>query len=116
MTAIDCEMKKRLIAAGFTIGTPQTLFGLTDEQYELVKARADVGNAVRERRAASGETQAEFAERSGLSQSRVSRIERGVAGVSLDVLLKAYFATGGKWEEIGSIVRRDPKRAKAKRA
>lgn len=109
-------MKKRLSAAGFTVGTPQTLLGATDEQYELAKARADVGNAVRERRAASGETQAEFAERSGLSQSRVSRIERGVAGISLDVLLMAFFATGGKWEDIGTIVRREPKRAAAKRS
>jgi ribosome-binding protein aMBF1 (putative translation factor) len=113
---MDREMKKRLVAAGFTVGTPQTLLDATDEQYELAKARADVGNAVRERRAASGETQAEFADRTGFSQSRVSRIERGVAGISLDVLLKAYFATGGRWEEIGSIVRREPKRAEAKRS
>lgn len=105
--------RKRLEAAGFMVGTPQDLFNLSDEAWELVQARTDLLGAIIARRKEAGLSQAELAERMGVTQARVSRIENGAVGISMDVLLKAYFATGAKWAEIGSIVRA-PKKSKRK--
>jgi predicted XRE-type DNA-binding protein len=104
--------RKRLEAAGFTVGTPKDLFNLSDEAWELAQARSDLLGAIIARRKEAGLSQAELAERMGVTQARVSRIENGAIGISMDVLLKAYFATGAKWADIGKIVRPQKKKRK----
>ena len=69
--------------------------------FETVDARtqavmAAIGIAVRNSRRATGVSQTVLAERSGVSQSTISRLERGAApGLRLATLAAAISAMGG---------------------
>jgi transcriptional regulator with XRE-family HTH domain len=58
----------------------------------------------RERRLALGRSQQTLAKKMGSSQSRVAKMELGVAGVTIDLLIRGLLATGCSLEEVGQIV------------
>jgi transcriptional regulator with XRE-family HTH domain len=60
----------------------------------LVDTRLAVSAALRARRLARGLTQGALAKRLKSRQSRVAKLEAADPGVSLDLLLRGYFATG----------------------
>jgi transcriptional regulator with XRE-family HTH domain len=59
---------------------------------------------VRRRREAAGLSQGDLAARIESSQPRVAKIEGGQAGVSLDLLVSAFFATGGSLDDLAGVV------------
>jgi transcriptional regulator with XRE-family HTH domain len=106
---MDPEKRKRLEAAGYRIGDYGDFLGLTDAEREIVEFRFRLFTAIRDLRTRAGLSQAEFAARIGTSQPRAAKIEQGV-GVSLDLMLKSYFALGGT---LGDLTERKPmKRAR----
>ncbi len=74
--------------------------GITDEQMEQARAatRSYIdAYALREARNEGGMTQVQLAQAMGVSQNRVSRMERGdLATMSLDTIRRYVEALGGK--------------------
>lgn len=101
---MDEAARKRLEAAGWRFGTVQEFLGLTDEEAAYIEIRLELSNSLRERRAGSGVTQAEFAKRVGSSQSRVAKMERGDPSVSAGLLIRGLLATGATPQDIGAII------------
>jgi ribosome-binding protein aMBF1 (putative translation factor) len=110
---MDREKRERLQSAGFRIGDAEDFLGLTAEERRLVELRLTVSRTVRRLREKGGVTQKQLAAKLKSSQSRVAKIEAGSSDVSLDLLFKALFATGGGVEDLTRTARR---RQPAKRA
>ena len=94
--------RKRLEAAGFSVGDAEDFLGLTPEERELVDLRVRLSRAVRVLRERRRLTQKEVATRIHSSQSRIAKLEAGTGDVSLDLLFRAYFAVGGKLRNVVS--------------
>ncbi len=91
---------KRLQAAGWKVGSAKDFLRLSDEEAMLVELKLSLINAVKQSRQKHGLSQSDLAKRIGSSQSRVAKIEAGDSSVSLDLILRAFFATGATRQEL----------------
>lgn len=101
---MDAEKRKRLEDAGFRIGTVAEFLGLTPEQNELVEVKVALSSAVRQQRHTSSLSQSQLAERLSSSQSRIAKMERGDASVSLDLLIRALIVQGMTRGELAEVI------------
>lgn len=69
---------------------------MNDDERQLLDARVELALAIRRQRKASHLSQKELGLRLKTSQPRVAKIERAATDVSLDQLVRAYTAAGGK--------------------
>ena len=83
-------------AAGFRFGDFGDFLGMDEAERNLVAFRADLGAAIRRLRTSRGQTQARFAKAINSSRAKVARMEIGTPEVSPDLMLRAYFAAGGR--------------------
>jgi transcriptional regulator with XRE-family HTH domain len=90
------EERKALEAAGWRFGDAADFLGMSDEERQLLDARVGAALAVRRQREAMKLSQKELASRIKTSQPRVAKIERAAADVSLDQILRAFAAAGGR--------------------
>jgi hypothetical protein len=88
--------REALEAAGWKFGDYGDFLGLSDAERQLVELRIRLCRGIREARERAGMTQADLASAMRSTQPRVARIEAGGRGVSLDQMMRAYFAAGGK--------------------
>jgi DNA-binding XRE family transcriptional regulator len=93
---MNAAKRKKLEAAGFTVGDVEDFLDLTPEERELVELRLTISRSVRLRREEQSLTQKDLAKRIGSSQSRVAKLESGAGDVSLDLMFRGFFAIGGK--------------------
>ena len=93
---MDAKKLKKLEKMGGRVTTVKELFGLTDADEAIIELRLQLAKAVRERRLAKGITQAELAKAIGSSQSRIAKMEGGDPQASLESLVSAVIAVGGK--------------------
>jgi transcriptional regulator with XRE-family HTH domain len=93
---MDSEKRKALEAAGWRFGDAADFLGMTDEERQLLDARVEMALAVRRQREALRLTQKQLAGRLKTSQPRVAKIERAAPDVSLDQILRAFAAAGGR--------------------
>ena len=93
---MDARKRKKLERLGGRVTTSQEFLGLTDAEAAIVELRIELASAVRKRRVAAGLTQADLAKAIGSSQSRVAKMEGGDPQASLESLVRALVATGGK--------------------
>src|SRR4051794_38478794 len=96
MTTMDQQKRKRLEADGWRFGDAEDFLELTEEERGFVELRLQLSRAIRQRREALHLTQQQLAEKLKSSQSRVAKLEAGASGVSLDLLLRGYYAVGGR--------------------
>src|SRR5271157_2495936 len=89
---------------GWVEGSVEELLGLTPEESALIQLRLDLAHAVRVRRERVGMTQAQLARRTGSTQPRVARLEKGDA--SLEALARALLVMGARRAELGRVVAR----------
>ncbi len=101
---MDARKRKRLEAAGWQVGSATDFLGLSTEEAALVETRLAVSGALRMRREESGLTQGALAKKLHSSQSRVAKMEAGDPSVSLDLLLRAYFATGATKRDLAKVL------------
>ncbi|MFM7138037.1 MAG: XRE family transcriptional regulator [Planctomycetota bacterium] len=92
------KKRKALTTAGWRVGEAADFLGLTAEERQLVELRLTLALAIRRQRRASGLSQKQLGERIGTTQPRVAKIEVGAPDVSLDQLVRAYAAAGGRLE------------------
>ncbi|MGH8768850.1 MAG: helix-turn-helix domain-containing protein [Burkholderiales bacterium] len=91
---------KKLQAAGWKVGSAKDFLNLSDDETKLVELKLSLINAVKEARQKRGLSQIELAARMGSSQSRIAKIEAGDRTVSLDLIVRAFFATGATSQEL----------------
>jgi DNA-binding XRE family transcriptional regulator len=91
---MDTKKRKRLEAAGWSVGDAAAFLKLTPEESALVEMRLALSQSLRERRVAAARTQTELAKQLGSSQSRVAKLEAGDPSVSLELLIRALLAVG----------------------
>jgi predicted XRE-type DNA-binding protein len=93
---MDAKKRKALEAAGWRFGDAADFLEMSHDERLLLDARVEVALAVRQQRHARKLSQQELAERIQTSQPRVVKIERAASDVSLDQLLRAFAAAGGR--------------------
>ena len=91
---------KKLRTAGWKIGSARDFLKLSDEEAMLVELKLSLTNALKEARQKRRLSQIDLAQRMGSSQSRVAKIEAGDPSVSLDLIVRALFATGATRQEL----------------
>ena len=90
------EKRKALEAAGWKFGDAGDFLAMTDEERQMLDLRVDAALAVRRQREAMKLSQQELARRIHTSQPRIVKIEKAAKDVTLDQILRAYAAAGGR--------------------
>lgn len=93
---MDAAKRKALQAAGWKIGDAADFLEMNDPERQLLDARVELALAVRRQREARNLTQKELGVRINTSQPRIAKIERAATDVSLDQLVRAFTAAGGR--------------------
>ncbi len=96
--SMTAKKRKSLEAAGWRVGHAAEFLGLSADEQQLVDLRLAIALSVRRQRQKSGLSQKQLAERIGTSQPRIAKIEVAATDVSLDQLVRAYTAAGGRIE------------------
>lgn len=93
---MDATKRKAVEAAGWMVGDAADFLEMSDEERQLLDARIELALAVRRQREASHLSQKQLGALLKTSQPRVAKIERAAADVSMDQLVRAFTAAGGK--------------------
>ncbi len=93
---MDATKRKALEAAGWKIGDAADFLGMSDEERQLLDTRVNLALAIRRQREAMHLSQKELGARLKTTQPRVAKIERAASDVSMDQLVRAFTAVGGK--------------------
>lgn len=110
---MDAAKRKVLQAAGWKVGDAADFLEMSDDERQLLDARVELARAVRRQREARHLSQKELGAKLKTSQPRIAKIERAATDVSLDQLVRAFAAAGGKI--VVRVAKRKPKRAKSGR-
>lgn len=104
---MDAEKRKALEAAGWRFGDAADFLKMSAEERQLLDARVEAALAVRRQRKALKLSQKQLADRIKTTQPRVAKIERAAPDVSLDQILRAFAAAGGRIavKQVGSTRR-----------
>lgn len=93
---MDVKKRKALEAAGWKFGDAADFLEMSDEERQLLDARVELALAVRRQREARKLSQKQLGALLKTSQPRVAKIERAAPDVSLDQMVRALAAAGGK--------------------
>ena len=83
--------------------TVAEFLGLDATEMRVIDLKISLVRAIRERRRAAKLTQKALAERLEVAPARIVEMERGNAGVSLDAIVGAYFATGATGADLAAL-------------
>jgi predicted XRE-type DNA-binding protein len=97
---MDNVKKKKLEAAGFSIGDTQDLLKLTDEEMAYIEIKRALSKHLREKRMARKLTQTQAAKLLHTSQSRFAKMEYAEKSVSIDLLIRANLSLGATPKEL----------------
>jgi hypothetical protein len=103
---VRVSKRKKLEAAGWKLGSPKELLGLSVEEQSYMELRLKLAVGLKARRQARGVTQVGLAQSLKSSQSRVAKMEAGDPTVSLDLLVKSLLALGASNRELAEIISR----------
>jgi predicted XRE-type DNA-binding protein len=93
---MDATKRKTLEAAGWKVGDAAEFLEMSDEERQLLDTRVELALAVRRQREAQHLSQKQLGAMLKTSQPRVAKIERAAPDVSMDQLVRAFTAAGGK--------------------
>ena len=93
---MEATKRKALESAGWQTGDAADFLEMSAEERQLLDARVGLALAIRWQREAQHLSQKELGAKLKTSQPRVAKIERAASDVSLDQLVRAFTAAGGK--------------------
>jgi predicted XRE-type DNA-binding protein len=93
---MDATTRKAIEAAGWKVGDAADFLGMSDEERQWLEARVELALAVRRQREALNLSQKQLGALLKTSQPRVAKIERAASDVSMDQLVRAFTAAGGR--------------------
>lgn len=96
--------KAKLRARGWRAGTAADFLGLSPEENYFVELKLKLADDLKARRTRRRISQEELAALVGSSQSRVAKMERGDASVSIDLLVRSLLAMGAKPRDLGRSI------------
>ncbi len=108
------KKRTRLEAAGWKFGDAEEFLGLSEEERELVELRFTVSRKIRALRGKQSLTQKQLANKAKSSQSRIAKVEAADPSVSLDLSFRAFFALGGRLQDLVPSARERRKRNEAR--
>ncbi|MCC7473790.1 MAG: XRE family transcriptional regulator [Pirellulales bacterium] len=94
---MDTAKRKAIEAAGWKVGDAADFLEMDSEERQLLDARVKLALAIRQQRQAHGLTQKDLSSKLKTTQPRVAKIERAASDVSMDQLIRAFAAAGGKF-------------------
>jgi len=97
---MDADKRRRLKERGWTTGSVAEFLELTPEESAVIEIKLRLTKLVKKARLRRHLSQSALAQRLGSSQSRVAKIEAGDPTVSLDLLVRASFASGATRKEL----------------
>ena len=101
---MDADKKWRLKERGWTTGSVAEFLELTPEESAVIEIKLRLTKLVKRARLRRHLSQSALAQRLGSSQSRVAKIEAGDPTVSLDLLVRASFASGATRKELARAI------------
>ena len=93
---MDATKREAIEAAGWKVGDAADFLGMSDAERRLLDIRVELAAAVRRRRKAVHLSQKQLGALLESSQPRVAKIERAASDVSMDQLVRAFTAAGGR--------------------
>jgi predicted XRE-type DNA-binding protein len=93
---MDATKRKAIEAVGWKVGDAADFLGMSDDERQLLDTRVELALAVRRQREAVHLSQKQLGAILKTSQPRVAKIERAASDVSMDQLVRAFTAAGGK--------------------
>jgi predicted XRE-type DNA-binding protein len=94
---MDAAKRRAIEAAGWKIGDTADFLQMSEAERQLLDARVELALAIRRQREAMQMSQKELGVKIHTSQPRVAKIERAASDVSLDQLVRAFTAAGGRF-------------------
>jgi ribosome-binding protein aMBF1 (putative translation factor) len=101
---MEAAKRKRLEAAGWSVGSATDFLELSPEEAAFVELKLRFSENLRRRRQSKKLSQAELAKKIKSSQSRVAKMEAGDPGVSLDLLIRALLAIGATRNDLAKVL------------
>ena len=99
--------RKRLEKNGWKVGTAAEFLGLSPAEEALVEIKVHIAEILRGLRTKSRLSQTALAKRIGSSQSRIAKLERNDPHITLDLQMKAIFASRPQAaKEFSALVRK----------
>ena len=108
---MQASKRKKLEAAGWTVGSTDKFLGLTPEESAYVEMKLALSHTLRKRRLQKQLSQIELAKRVQSSQSRIAKMEAGDPSVSIDLILKALLALGASPKDVAEAISARPPHA-----
>jgi ribosome-binding protein aMBF1 (putative translation factor) len=93
---MDAKKRKAIEAAGWKVGDAADFLEMSVEERQLLDARVELALAIRRQRESRHLSQKQLGAKLKTSQPRIAKIERAAPDVSLDQLVRAFTAAGGK--------------------
>jgi DNA-binding XRE family transcriptional regulator len=101
---MDAAKRKRLEAAGWSVGSAADFLELSPEEAAFVELKLRLSENLKQRRQSKKLSQAELAKKIKSSQSRVAKMEAGDPSVSLDLLVRALLAIGATRNDLARVL------------
>jgi len=101
---MDAQKRKRLEAAGFSVGDATDFLELLPEEVAFVEMKLSLSRYLKEFRLKNKLSQENLAKKINSSQSRVAKMEAGDASVSVDLILRTMFAVGATREDVARAI------------
>jgi ribosome-binding protein aMBF1 (putative translation factor) len=108
---MDSAKRKKLEAAGWKLGDAADFLEMDNVERQVLDVRVKLALAVRRGREARRLSQKTLGMKLRTSQPRVAKIERAASDVSLDQLLRAFAAVGGR-----IVVKNPPTKARKRKS
>lgn len=102
---MDSDKRKRLEAAGWSIGNASDFLELSPEEAAFVELKLALSKCLKHQRISQQLSQNALALKIGSSQSRVAKMEAGDPSVSLDLLVRALLSTGATVSDVAEAIR-----------
>ncbi len=101
---MDKVKKQRLEKKGWKVGRVDEFLGLTPEEAAYIEMKLALADSIKERRLRRKLTQIDLARMLKSSQSRVAKIERGDASVSIDLLMRSLIVLGATRRDLAQVI------------
>jgi hypothetical protein len=96
--------KDKLQKKGWKVGDVDEYLGLNPAEMAIVEMKVALAKALVAKRKACGETQVSAAILAKTSQSRYAKVEHADSSVSLELMIKMFFALGANKKELMKVL------------
>lgn len=101
---MNTAKRKRLEAAGWSVGSTADFLELSPEEEAFVELKLRLSESLKNRRKDKKLSQDALAKKIRSSQSRVAKMEAGDPTVSIDLLIRALLATGANHSDLAKAL------------